>query len=182
MPHLEDDWLNGAQQLDEKKLAAIYDAFSPALFRYAYRLLGDVETAEDIVAETFFRFLRSLRAGGGPNEHLKAYLYRVAHNLIMDRFRRHPPIELNLDVENVYMSDANEDPVHKAETTQAQAKARQALWKLTPEQRQVIVLKFFEGLNNEEVSRILRKPVGAVKSLQHRALSALRRILVGEEV
>jgi RNA polymerase sigma-70 factor (ECF subfamily) len=59
--------------------------------------------------------------------------------------------------------------------------ARQALWRLTPDQRQVIVLKYYQGLSNEEVAAALDKPVGAVKSLQHRALDALRRMLTGPE-
>ncbi|HEY44410.1 MAG TPA: sigma-70 family RNA polymerase sigma factor [Anaerolineae bacterium] len=181
MPQPEGNWLDGARRLDEKVLAAIYDAFSRALFCYAYRLLGDREAAEDIVAETFHRFLRSIGAGGGPNEHLKAYLYRIAHNLIVDHFRRRPPIELNLDWENITSHDLSEDPVKEIDHSLEQAKVRQVLWKLTPDQRQVVVLKYFEGLSNDEISEILGKPVGAVKSLQHRALNALRRMFTPAE-
>jgi RNA polymerase sigma-70 factor (ECF subfamily) len=60
-------------------------------------------------------------------------------------------------------------------------RARQMLWLLTDDQRQVIVLKFFEGLTNNEVAVSLKKPVGAVKSLQHRALQSLRRIYERED-
>ena len=182
MPQPENDWLSGALQGDEEKLAALYDAYSPALFRYAYRLLGNEQAAEDIVAEAFYRFLRLLKAGGGPKDHLKAYLYRVAHNLIMDRFRRQPPVELNLELGSEDLSDESEGPDQQTERAHAQASVRQSLWKLTPDQRQVVVLKFFEQLSNEEVSQVLHKPVGAVKSLQHRALEALRRMLAGEAV
>jgi RNA polymerase sigma-70 factor (ECF subfamily) len=181
MPQPEDHWLEGARRLDEDALAAVYDSFNLAIFYYAYRLLGEREAAEEIVAETFYRLLRSIGAGGGPEEHLKAYLYRVAHNLIVDHFRRHPPVELNLDWENVPVHDLGEDPMQEVEHSLEQAKVRQILWKLTPDQRQVVVLKYFEGLSNHEVSQILGKPVGAVKSLQHRALNALRRMLTSEK-
>ena len=60
--------------------------------------------------------------------------------------------------------------------------ARAALWSLTPEQRLVIALKYFGGLSNEEVAVALGKPISAVKSLQHRALDALRRLLVNEVI
>jgi RNA polymerase sigma-70 factor (ECF subfamily) len=176
-----DQWLKGARALNEEALASIYDAFNSPLFRYAYRLLGDEEAAEDVVAETFLRFLRSISAGGGPKNHLKAYLYRVAHNLIVDRFRRNPPIELSLDIDTLTLHNINDNPEENTERSIEQAQVRRDLWKLTSDQRQVIVLKFFEGLSNQEVSEVLGKPVGAVKSLQHRGLNALRRLLADLE-
>lgn len=177
----EEQWLQGARQLNEEALALIYDAFSTALYRYAFRLLGNREAAEDIVAETFYRFLRSIGAGGGPESHLKAYLYRVAHNLIVDRFRRNMPVELSLDPNSITLHSSSDDPAKKVEVSDEQAEIRRYLWKLSPDQRQVIVLKFFEGLSNHEVAEVLGKPEGAVKSLQHRGLNALRRILASSE-
>jgi len=176
MPHPETEWLAGARRLDEKVLGEIYDVLSPALYRYAYRLLGDTHLAEDVVGETFHRFLLALRSGAGPRQHLRAYLYRVAHNLAIDHHRRHPIRDLPLDSE-ADSPAADHDPALEAEHGAAQAEARAALWHLTPEQRQVIVLKYFEGLDNEEAAAALGKPVGAVKSLQHRALQSLRRLL-----
>jgi len=97
MAFKEVQWLEGARRLDESALAAIYDSLSPELYAYACRLVGDTETAEDIVSETFFRFLRALGAGGGPKDHLRAYLYRIAHNLAVDHHRRRDePLELSL--------------------------------------------------------------------------------------
>src|SRR5512138_184862 len=93
----EQDLLNGARALDMQALAAIYDRYSPGLYAYAMRLLGDECQAEDCVAETFSRFLKSLRAGQGPEEHLQAYLYRIAHNWITDLYRRQPPPPFELD-------------------------------------------------------------------------------------
>ncbi len=170
-----DVWLPEAYQLNEHALSEIYQALSPALYRYAYRLLGNAADAEDIVAETFHRLLLTLRHGNGPRQHLSAYLYRIAHNLITDRYRRHPLADLPFD-EALEASDADR-PEMSAPIRMAQERARAALWKLTPDQRLVITLKYFEGLSNEEVAVALGKPLGAVKSLQHRALEALRRVL-----
>jgi RNA polymerase sigma-70 factor (ECF subfamily) len=177
----EEQWLKDASELDEEALASIYDAFSTALYRYAYRLLGDREIAEDIVAETFYRFLRSIGAGGGPESHLKAYLYRVAHNLIVDRFRRNAPLELSLEHNTNGLHNNVENPEKQVESYHEQIEMRQNLWKLTSDQRQVILLKYFEGMSNQEVAEVLKKPVGAVKSLQHRGLNALRRLLTSNE-
>lgn len=177
MPKPQSDWLTEARLLKEEALGAIYDAYHAELHRYAYRLLGSEQDAEDLVAETFYRFLRALSAGGGPRDHLRAYLYRVTHNLAMDRHRRGHNRELAYSKEQEALM-AEDNPAVEAERSIQQEEARAALWRLTPEQRQVIALKFFQGFNNEEVAEVLEKPVGAVKSLQHRALNALRRMLL----
>jgi hypothetical protein len=67
--------MKGAQAFDADVLAEIYDCYSPGIFAYAIRLLGDSTLAEDCVSETFSRFLKTLRAGSGPQDHLQAYLY-----------------------------------------------------------------------------------------------------------
>ncbi|CAG0937028.1 ECF RNA polymerase sigma factor SigW [Thermoflexales bacterium] len=175
-----DAWLPQAYQLDKQVLTEIYEALSPALYRYAYRLLGNPADAEDVVAETFHRLLLALRHGHGPRRHLSAYLYRIAHNLITDRYRRQPPGEFALD--EALEASADEGPEISAPLHLAQEQARAALWKLTPDQRLVITLKYLEGLSNEEVAAALGKPIGAVKSLQHRALGSLRRSLSLEQI
>jgi RNA polymerase sigma-70 factor (ECF subfamily) len=166
-----ESWLAGVRRLDPVALGAAYDGLSPALFRYAYRLLGDTQVAEDVVSESFSRLLTAIRNGGGPRTFLRAYLYRVAHNLAMDYHRATPVQALAEDELQHLAVDAPHDEAGDV------AAARQALWRLTAEQRQVIVLKFYQGLSNEEVAAAIGKPVGAVKSLQHRALEALRRML-----
>ena len=76
----EQELLQRASQLETAALAEIYDLYSPGLYRYAMRLIGDATVAEDCVAETFARFLRSLQKRLGLRDHLQAYLYRIAHN------------------------------------------------------------------------------------------------------
>ena len=143
-----DAYLPKAYQLDPAPLTEIYQVLSPPLYRYAYRLLGNTRDAEDIVAETFHRLLLALQHGHGPRDHLSAYTYRIAHNLIIDRYRRSPQPEAELDEA---FEAADDDPAEAAVQRIAQAHARSALWKLTADQRQVILLKYFEGLSNEEI-------------------------------
>jgi RNA polymerase sigma-70 factor, ECF subfamily len=171
----EQDLLKGAQHFDPQVLAGIYDRYSTPLYYYALRLLGDNRLAEDCVAETFSRLLKALRGGQGPRDHLQAYLYRVAHNWITDQYRRQPPPPLELDED--FPEGDQLRPEHLADEHIEQEQMRAALSHLTPEQRQVISLRFIEDWENEEVAAALCKPIGAVKALQHRALAALRRIL-----
>jgi RNA polymerase sigma-70 factor (ECF subfamily) len=173
----ERDLLLKARQFDTYVLAEIYDLFSPRLYRYAVRLLGDACTAEDCVAETFSRFLQALRSQNGPRDYLQAYLFRTIHNLIVDQFRRQPPIEILTDklpgCENIEES---------ADRNIRQHLVRAALRELSPAQLEVIALKFLDGWENEEIAQALNKPVGAIKSLQHRALIHLQKILPDEEI
>lgn len=171
--------LSGARRYEEEMLAEIYDRYSPNLYRYAVRQLGEPGLAEECVADTFSRFLGALRGGGGPRRHLKPYLYRMAHNWIVD-FRRGSSItEIELDPEIPDLEDA-----HPGKIMQDQQDAElinKALLQLTPDQRQVILLKYGEGLSNNEIAAVLDKKVGAVKALQHRGLAALRRLMPDQE-
>jgi RNA polymerase sigma-70 factor (ECF subfamily) len=173
------DLLRRARRFEEEALTEIYDLYSAELYRYAMRLLGDAQRAEDCVAETFTRFLRALQRGGGPRKHLRAYLYRVAHNWISDHYSRGTFGTVPTDSQTLI--DEGPDPSEIVHSQMESNRVRLALAQLTPEQRQVIVLKFIEGWNNREVAVALEKPVGAVKSLQHRGLAALRRWLTHRE-
>jgi RNA polymerase sigma-70 factor (ECF subfamily) len=175
---LESNLIQRARQFEEAALAEIYDTYSPGVYRYAMRLLGDASQAEDCVADTFLRFLQALRSQGGPQDHLQAYLYRIAHNWITDQYRRQPPPPLPL-LEDLVSPD--DELFQGVFDTIEKKRVRGALRCLTPEQRLVINLKYLEGWENEHVALILEKPISAVKSLQSRALRALRRILLPHE-
>lgn len=175
----EEALLRLAQQFDQTALAEIYDCYNQGIYYYALRMLGDPSLAEDCAAETFSRFLRALRGGGGPTDNLKAYLYRSAHNWITDHYRREPVPALELSDE-IY-GQGSDDPLDETDLRIKQHRVRTALRLLTPDQRQVILLRFVEGWDLAEVAASLNKPAGAIKALQHRAIAALRKMLVEEE-
>lgn len=179
----EQTLLQRAREFDLQAIAEIYDLYSPALFRYAVRLLGDVHQAEDCVTETFSRFLGALKVNNGPRTHLRSYLYRVAHNWITDQYRAgHSNTSFLDELESTSAEDRDEaNPLERVMDKLDSERVRAAIMSLTPEQRQVIVLKYFEEMDNDEVAAALGKPVGAVKSLQQRALASLRRKLRIEE-
>lgn len=174
----ESELLRKARRFDSQAWTEIYDLYSPKLYAYAYRLLGDSDQAEDCVAETFHRCLSAMRSGGGPQDHLQAYLYRIAHNYITDVYRRQPPPPLNLE-EDLHQADT--DTEGEAFQAMGRQQVMAALARLTDEQRQVITLKFYEGWENAEIAEALQKPIGAVKSLQVRAIGALRRMLISTD-
>ncbi len=167
--------LDRARHFEEDALAEIFDRYNDGIYRYALRLLGDPDLARECMSETFSRFLHALRRGLGPSDYLQAYLYRIAHNWITDYYRSKTPPSLPLDPE--LRSDPAKDPSQVVADEMEIRQVRAALALLTPDQRQVITLKYLEEWDNEETARALNKSVGAVKSLQHRAIESLRRLL-----
>lgn len=170
--------LASASDFDLDALAQIYDIWSPGIYRFAMRFLGDQHLAEECVADTFSRFLQALKKGGGPKDYLNAYLYRIARNWISDYYRRPSPLDMPLD-EN--MHDPFENPAHQAGVNIQMDLVRSAMTNLTADQRQVVMLKYLEGWGNEQIAKEMSKPVSAIKALQHRALAALQRMLKPEE-
>jgi RNA polymerase sigma-70 factor, ECF subfamily len=166
-----------ARALDRQALTELYDLYNEGLYYYALRLCGDEAVSEDCVTETFSRLMQAFKAQQGPRENIKGYLFRTAHNWVMDRYRRQPvmtPID-----DEVLLADDDELPDEIAIRTFSATAVRGAFAQLTSDQQQVVSLKFLEGWTNDEIARALGKPVGAVKSLQHRALGTLRRTLEG---
>ena len=171
----ETQLLQLAKQYDQQALVEIYDLYSPGLYRYAVRLLNNPDLAEECVAESFSRLLSALQKNGGPKKNLRAYLYRIAHNWITDQYRRPEPRQSVDDIDQ--QADPSSSTSQLVDELLEREKVRTAIRHLTPDQRQVVVLKFLEGWSNAEVAQSLNKPVGAIKSLQHRALRSLRQML-----
>jgi RNA polymerase sigma-70 factor (ECF subfamily) len=167
--------LSRARAYDQAALAELYDLYAPAMYAYIYRRVGDAALAEDLTGELFLRMLRAIRDGVSWRKSFSAWLYRAAHNLVVDHYRRtgrteHVPLD-----ESVAGGDRLPD---KAVEHQLEAeRLRRALEQLTPEQQEVLALRFGEDLTARQVGELIGKTTGAVEALQRRGLAALRRIM-----
>ena len=174
--HDEASLIRLAQKGDEVACAALYDRHYDAVYRYCFYRVADTEVAQDLTAEVFVRMvekLESFRVRGRP---LLAWLYTIARNLIYDLHRENGKgHQVPLDEEAQRVPDVGVDLARHVDGRIAAEQLAAAMEHLTEEQRQVIMLKFMEDLDNAQVARLLGKTEGAVKSLQHRALGALRR-------
>lgn len=175
----EPDLLQRAQRYEGKALAEIYDTYSPELYNYAYRQLGNPIQAEECVAETFKRLLEALSQRKGPRDHIRAYLYRIAHNWITDQYRRQPLPDVSLD--DQMLSDPGPSPAQAAADNMQRERLREALMKLNANQRLVVALKYLEGWSSPEIAQALDRPLEAVKGLLHRGIENLRQQL-GDEM
>ena len=172
--------LERARTLEAQALAEIYDRYSVPVYRYLYRLLGEAAQAEDLTGEVFLKLLEALPTNRGPRDRIDGWLFRVAHNLAMDQFRRQKKAPaVPLDEELVAEGTQPPEVVEQRLTGQ---QLRACLRRLTSEQQQVVVLRFAEERPLAEVAHLMGKSEGAVKTMQHRAISRLRKLLGGERV
>jgi len=172
-----DDWalLERARKYDAHALGNIYDRYSTRIYNYIYRRVGDAHLAEDLTASVFTKMLEAIRSDKLWRPSFSGWLYRIAHNVVVDHYRSwRRDSEFPLDARLVTTGG---DPVKSLDVVLTQAQLRRAVSQLTPEQGQVVLLKFVEGMSNTEIADIMGKTEGAIKSLQHRALDALRRVL-----
>lgn len=169
--------LERAAQFDQEALAEIYDRYADRLYQYIYHRVGNGPLAEDLTGEVFVRMLEAIERGSFARVSLRAWLYRVAHNIVIDHYRTQPDEEpVLLDDGLRAVSGGSWAPT---DAWLAQVSLRTALNQLPETQQQVIVLRFGEGMTAPEVAEILGKSEGAVRALQHRAVAALREILLG---
>ena len=168
--------LEAAKRLDKKALEKVFDVYSQAIYNYALRLCQDPVQADQIVGDTFSKFLEQLAAKKGPRKNLRSYLYQTAYHIFIDQFREHQrmaPIEIvdfiaadMYSIQTVVENRALMDTVMLAVNND-----------LTDDQRHVIILRFLEGLSLKETAKIVGKNVDSVKVLQSRGITKLRKLL-----
>lgn len=175
-----DDWalLEKAREYDQAALGILYDRYSLRIYNYIYRRVGDAHLAEDLTAGVFTKMLEAIRSAKLWRTSFSGWLYRIAHNIVVDHYRSwRKDGDLPLEERLVTLQG---DPVKSLDRSLTQSNVRLAIDQLTTEQSQVISLKFLEGMSNTEIAEIMGKTEGAIKSLQHRALDTLRRVLASE--
>lgn len=173
--HDERELIGRAKEYDPVAFAQIYECYYQGIYNYVYYRVGDSGLAEDLTADVFIKVMEGIETFTFRGAPFAAWLYRIAGNLIIDYFRCHPPeFDLPLEEGQIAVEGGLSELLERRLTQQQLA---QALQGLTEDQRQVIILKFVEGLSNTEVAQVMGKTNGAIKGLQHRALGRLGRIL-----
>lgn len=175
----EQAWLVRASQYDEAALAELYDCHAPRVYAYVYRRVGDPHLAEDLVGDVFVRVVQAIRSKRPWHTSFRAWLYRIAHNVVIDHYRHQQPVP-TASLDEGWLPAVEESSRAPLQDPLDHQRLRAALCHLTQEQQQVLVLRFGEGLTIRETAQVMRKTTGAVKALQHRAIVTLRRILTRE--
>jgi RNA polymerase sigma-70 factor, ECF subfamily len=174
------DLVARGQEGDRDALEELYLIHFDRIYSYLHVSVGNRHDAEDLTTQTFLRMLEKIGSFRWQPAPFSAWLFRIAHNLAMDHFRSRRRWQPE---EEVPEPPGEEEP--SAELAAMQTIGRESMLKLierlSPEQQQVLTLKFVFILPNAEVAAILDKSEGAIKSLQHRALVSLQKQIAPEE-
>ena len=169
-----------AQKGDRSALEELYLIHFDRIYSYLHVSVGNRHDAEDLTTQTFLKMLESIGRFRWQSAPFSAWLFRIAHNLAMDHFRARKRVQPEEEVPEPLDS---EEP--SAELEAMQSIGRQSMLelidKLSPEQQQVLTLKFVFNFPNADVAKILDKTEGAIKSLQHRALASLQKQLAQKD-
>jgi RNA polymerase sigma-70 factor, ECF subfamily len=164
-----------ARALDDDALAQIHDTYYTPLFRYIAYRVSDQQVAEDLTSDVFVRFLSALRDHTAPQNSLRGWLYGVAARVVNDHYRQHyrrPETQLPET-----LVAGGDDPLDHVATRLSRDELQEAMKGLTPDQQDVIALRFGFEMSIREVAGTLGKNEGAIKQLQARAIAALARAL-----
>jgi RNA polymerase sigma-70 factor (ECF subfamily) len=158
-------------QLDEDAFHGFYQRTSRQVWSYLHRLTGDAHTADDLLQETYFRFLRA-ETRFETETHRRHYLFRIATNLASDRFRRTQtrPVEVVQDLDGG-------DAARQTPALDQQIDMNRALGRLGRRERAMLVLAYVQGASHEEIAGVLGLRTASVKTLLFRARRRLAQLL-----
>lgn len=168
-----DQWALDAKKGDSQAFGNIYDALVKPIYRYIY-YRAPQHIAEDLTEETFLKAWKNLKKYKNTNAHFHSWVFRIAHNLVCDYFRKNQDaLELS---ESVPAAEKNQ-PDKQMEVKSIQLHLKKAIKKLKEPYQEVILLRYVNEMNHSEMAQILGKSEGAVRTLQTRAIKQLKLIL-----
>ncbi len=154
-------------------VGSLYEQYYDRIVRYIFVRINDQSEAENLAGDVFLRALRSLDSYRGRREQMRAWLFKIAHNIVVDYLRKVSK-RRDISINDVEIPDRrNVEEV--VETKLKVERLSKALKQLTPAQREVIGLRFFAGISSTEVGKMLGKSSGAVREMQRAAVETLRK-------
>jgi len=163
-----------ASQGDQEAFGVLYERYLRRIYNYIYYRTGNQHDAEDLTARVFYRAMRHISNYQDRGLPISAWLYRIAHNLVANWHRdnsRRKEIPLDDSFNVRYRGDHPETAILKSEEAES---LLHLIRRLPSDRQQLLILKFVEHLPNAEIGHIMGRTEGAIKSLYHRTLLALR--------
>lgn len=174
---LKDKELVELAKVDKQAFGLLYERYLPKIYSYVFHRTGNTHDAEDLTAKVFQRALGHISNYVDKGVPFQAWLYRIAHNLVANWHRDQGRRKIIALDDYVAHSLRSEAPDRVTEENQEQEQLMQAVRRLPEDRQQLLLLKFIEQMSNAEIGTIMGRTEGAIKSLYHRTLLALREDL-----
>ncbi|MEO0185548.1 MAG: RNA polymerase sigma factor [candidate division WOR-3 bacterium] len=168
--------IEGVEKGDESSCTEILNLYKGRIFSYILRIVKNYDDAEELTFETFIKFFKTIRTYD-KSRHLSTWLFTIAHNIVIDFFRRNR-------IEYEYLDEkysTGESSAEKYEREKLSKAIDDALQELAPVDREIIILFHKEELSYEEISKITNLPVTTIKTRLHRARKKLQSLLAENE-
>jgi RNA polymerase sigma-70 factor (ECF subfamily) len=164
-----------AQRGDTHAFGDLYEVHAPVIYRYLFAHLENSMDAEDLTGEVFLKAWQSLPKYSERGVPFLAFLFRIAHNVLIDHYRQNRRVETKSpDDMDGYKEVGREEPVDLIGSQMEHQQILSVLSKLRTDYQSVLTLRFISELSPEETAQVMNRSVGAIRVLQHRALDALR--------
>lgn len=162
---------------DADAFGELYLLHLDAIFRYIFFRVGEAAEAEDLTEQVFLKAWEALSSYQRRGNPFTSWLYRIAHNIVVDYHRRVRPVISVTLLNDDDLKSEQASALSQVIAYEESSSLAKAISQLPDDQQQVIILRFIEGLSHSEISRIMDKTEGACRMLQHRALTALDKLL-----
>ena len=174
--------LQRAQRGDTDAFEQVYDFYVSRIFRFAFLKIGNKENAEDLTSETFMRFWTFIRKEKVTADTAEPILYKIARNRIIDFYRKKEIVTMEIDEELAgSIADKQSDFISKLINREEIKEMMELLREIKDEYQEIIILRFVEELEIEEIANITGKTKGSVRVLSHRALKSLEKVMKMKE-
>jgi RNA polymerase sigma-70 factor (ECF subfamily) len=166
---------------DPEAFGLLYERYVDRIYNYIYYRTGNHHDAEDLTARTFYRALKHFPRYVDRGAPFSAYLYRIAHNIVANWHRDTGRRQIVAIDDLILTTRERDEPAIMAERVEEQEVLLRAVRMLPPDRQQLLILKLVEQMSNAEIGEVMKRTEGAIKSLYHRTLVALRDELADEE-
>jgi RNA polymerase sigma-70 factor (ECF subfamily) len=158
-------------------VTALYETHFDRVVRYVAVRIGSVSEAEDLASEVFVRALRGVGSYKDTGAPMEAWLFKIAHNIVVDYFRKQSRRPASVPLEETFPLDNSHNPDEGLERSEEIRQLYQAVRQLSGDQQQVLALRFGSEMTSEQVGQVMGKKPGAVREMQSAAIKKLRQVL-----
>jgi RNA polymerase sigma-70 factor (ECF subfamily) len=172
-----DGVLAEAAKRDPSAFSELYERYYPRVYRYVYHRIGQTAEAEDVTAHVFMKALEALDGYQTQRNSFAPWIFRIARNAVVDHYRRR---RHQSSLEGLEQEAEGEDPAFSALAGERSRELHDLIQSLSPDQREVILLRYAADLTHAEIAEALKKNQAAVRMLLHRGLRRLKAV-IGDE-